>query len=336
MTKAWLILTAMVVISLSAAAQNATSADFKLALPDHRGQLIWSADGFKIIQSSAKPGGREIGIRGKDESGRLTFLGFLFLFPDQAPLTSAKCRDGVVEPTKKSNPKLRILATPEMTSPGGLPVSMASYSAPGSGGTTVYSVRGFVATGDICGDLEVYSDSPISADDAAVKKIFASYRLDENYAPQFSDVFLYAQILYQAQMYKAAAPVYETALAKLKENPGAAAKLMSDPKTATRVLTDQAGMAYGMSGEIQKARSLFEKAIIEDPDYPLYYYNLACADAEEKNLPGARNHLQQAFARKANVISGESMPDPTKDDSFLPYRGNKEFWKLLESLQAGK
>ena len=92
-------------------------------------------------------------------------------------------------------------------------------------------------------------------------------------------------------------------------------------------------MAYGMSGDSQKARSLFEKAIAEDPDYPMYYYNLACADAEDKNLAGAREHLQQAFARKANVISGETMPDPTRDDSFLPYRDNKAFWAFLKSLR---
>jgi len=233
---------------------------------------------------------------------------------------------------KKSNPKLKILETSEETSPDNLPISLVSYTAPGPDGRPVYSVRGFVATGDICGDLEVYSDTPISADDAVLKKIFASYRLDESYSPQFNDVFLYAQILYQERMYKAAGPIFEAALVKLKENPGMASKMLRDTKTARRVVTDQAGMAYGMSGDITKARSLFEKAIVEDPDYPMYYYNLACADAEEKNLAAARNHLQQAFARKANVISGESMPDPTKDDSFLPYRSNKEFWAFLETL----
>lgn len=327
---------AVVVSGFSAVAQTASDGNFRLALPDHRGQLTWSAEGFKIIQSSAKPGGREIGIRGRDESGRLTFLGFLFLIPEEAPLTSAKCRAGAVESMKKGNPKLKILETSGKALPDALQISMASYSAPGSEGKTVYSVRGFVATGDICGDLEVYGGSPITADDDVLKKIFASYRLDENYAPQFRDVFLYAQILYQARMYKAAAPTFEAALAKLKEDPGAAARMMKDARTATRVVTDQAGMAYGMSGDIQKARSLFEKAIVEDPDYPMYYYNLACADAEEKNLAGARDHLQQAFARKANVISGEAMPDPTKDDSFLPYRNNKEFWTFLENLQSKK
>jgi tetratricopeptide (TPR) repeat protein len=192
-------------------------------------------------------------------------------------------------------------------------------------------VRGFVAIGDICGDLEIYRDSPIAAENADVKKIFASYRFDENHSPQFGDVFLYAQLLYKAHEYKAAAPIFENAIARLRETPDT--QLMSDRKTMNRVVTDQAGMAYGMSGNNQRARSLFKKAIVQDPDYPLNYYNLACADAEEKKLVDARTHLQEAFARKANVIPGETMPDPTKDDSFLPYRDNKEFWGFLESLQ---
>ncbi len=100
-----------------------------------------------------------------------------------------------------------------------------------------------------------------------------------------------------------------------------------------RVATDQAGMAYGLAGNIPKARAIFEAAVAKDPQYPMYYYNLACADAEEKKLADARDHLQQAFARKANVIRGETMPDPTKDDSFLPYRDNKEFWTFVESLR---
>lgn len=170
--------------------------------------------------------------------------------------------------------------------------------------------------GWILGDLEFYSDTPITAEDADLRRVFASYQLDENYVPVFSDVLLYAQILYEAHMYKEAAPVCETALAKLSENP------YNDARTMKRVATDQAGMAYGMSGDIQKARAMFDKAIAEDPDYPMYYYNPACAD-EEKNLVDARKHLQEAFKRKANVVPGESMPDPTADDSFLPYRNNK-------------
>jgi hypothetical protein len=331
MKRAGLVPVVVIAFCFAAVAQTTNDADFKLALPEHRGQLSWSADGFKIIQSSAKPNGRELGIRGKDESGRLTFLGFLFLFPEQAPLTSATCRDGVMEPEKKSDANLKILATSDSTRPGGPPVSLVSYTTRGNKGKTVYMVRGFTGTDDICGDLEFYSDTPITADDASLKKAFASYYFDENYSPQINDVFIYAQVLYQAHMYKAAAPIFEIALAKLREKPDTA--FMRDAKTTRRVLTDQAGISYGMSGDIPKARSLFEKAIAEDPDYPMYYYNLACADAEDKNLVGAKQHLQEAFARKANVLPGEAMPDPMTDDSFLPYRDNKEFWAFLKSLR---
>jgi hypothetical protein len=47
-------------------------------------------------------------------------------------------------------------------------------------------------------------------------------------------------------------------------------------------------------------------------------------------------HLQQAFDRKANVNQGESMPVPTEDDSFLPYKDNRPFWTFLQGLKVGK
>lgn len=300
---------------------------FKLALVDHTGQLSWSAEGFKIIESSAKPGGTEIGLRGQDASSKLTFLGFLFLVPEEAPLTSAKCLEGVMGPEKKSSPSLKVLWAEEISQPGNLPVSLVSYTAKGEGGKTLYTVRGFVANGDVCGDLEIYSYTPLGLQDSNLRKIFSSFHLNEKYAPQFKDLFLYAQILYQHQMYGPAAPVYEKALAKLNDDPGST-------QTMKRVITDQAGMSYGMSGNVAKARAIFEKAVAADPDYPLYYYNLACADAEEKNLAGAKKHLQEAFDRKANAIPGEHMPDPTQDDSFLPYRNNKEFWTFVQGLSG--
>ena len=300
---------------------------FKLALPEHNGQLHWSAPGFRVIEFSAKSNGNEIGIRGKDQPGNTTFLAFLFVFSDLAPLSGNKCRDGILGPEKKQNPTLKVVSSSEYAVPEGSPVSLVTYTAKGTGGKTSYIVRGFIATGEMCGDLEFYSDTPLSADDPLLKNAFASYGFDQAYVPRYKDVLLYAQVLYEHRMYAAAGPKFELALAKLREQPE------GDIRTMTRALTDQAGMAYGISGNVSKSRAVFEKAVSEDPDYPLYYYNLACADAAEKNLTAARDHLQKAFERKANVLKGESMPDPTKDDSFLPYRNNKDFWRFLESLR---
>lgn len=129
---------ASVVVAFSAVAQPTFDGGFRLALPEHRGQLSWSADGFKVVQSSAKPGGREIGIRGKDRSGRLAFLGFFSLFPDQAPLTSAKCRDGVLDPEKKSNKTLKVLTVSDVAQANSMPVSLVSYTSEGRNGKTAY------------------------------------------------------------------------------------------------------------------------------------------------------------------------------------------------------
>jgi hypothetical protein len=315
--------------TLAAVSTLACAADntYKLALVDHPGQLIWSSEGFKVIEFSAKPNGHEMGIRAQDASGHLTALGFLFLVPEQAPLTSAKCRDGVMGPEKTQNASLKILESTEIARPGGQPVAVVSYTTNG-GGKTAYMVRGFIATGDLCGDLEFYSETPIHAGDPDLKQLLASYQLQDKYAPRFTDIFFYGQILYQKHKYADAAPIFEKALGHVNDLPDATLKTMK------RVATDQAGIAYGISGNSVKARAVFEKAIVEDPEYPLFYYNLACADAEEKNLAAAKKHLQQAFDRKANIIPGETMPDPTTDNSFTPYRDNKEFWAFVEGLRG--
>ena len=321
---------AICVLSFSIVAMTARAQDpvkdgtFALALPDHQGQLKWNAEGFKIVQSSAKSNGREIGVRANGGSSQVTLLGFLFLFPEQAPMTSTKCRGGVLEPAKKSDPTIQIAGTTEMGRSDGPPVALVAYVRQDKNGKLVYSVRGFLAMGDICGDLEIYGNDVNVIKDPNLKKVWESYHFDPDYSPQFNDVFLYGQILYRDQAFKEAAPIFELALTKLKDD--------GNQNTWRRVATDQAGMAYGISGDITKARNIFKSAIKADPDYPLYYYNLACADAQEKKLADGRNHLEQAFARKENVIPGETMPDPSKDDSFMPYRNDKDFWTFVESL----
>ena len=91
-------------------------------------------------------------------------------------------------------------------------------------------------------------------------------------------------------------------------------------------------MSLGMSGDIKDSRAVAGKAIATDPDYPLNYYNLACADAEQGDATAAKLHLQQAFDRQANVLKGESMPDPTKDDSILKLKKNEAFWAFVLTL----
>ena len=91
-------------------------------------------------------------------------------------------------------------------------------------------------------------------------------------------------------------------------------------------------MAYGISGSLEKARALVERAIREDPDYPINYYNLACVSAEEGDKGKMLTNITLAFQRKANVLNGEHMPDPRTDSSFQKYVRDDDFIRLMKKL----
>jgi len=82
---------------------------------------------------------------------------------------------------------------------------------------------------------------------------------------------------------------------------------------------DQLVMSYGISGQLKKTHTVLDQAIRQDPDYPLNYYNLACAFAEEGDKAQMLKNLDLAFERKANMLKGEQIPDPRTDSSFQKY-----------------
>ena len=133
------------------------------------------------------------------------------------------------------------------------------------------------------------------------------------------------QSLFRREKYSESVGPYEKAR-ELERN---GSKLTSDQH---RILIDQLVMAYGMSGEMKKARLLLDDAIQKDPEYPLNYYNLACAFAEEGDKSKVLENLSLAFQRKANILRGEKMPDPRTDSSFQKYVRDEDFVKLMAKL----
>lgn len=116
---------------------------------------------------------------------------------------------------------------------------------------------------------------------------------------------------------------------KARELEKSGKKLTSDQH---RILVDQLAMAYGISGDLQKARALLEDAIRQDPAYPLNYYNLACAFAEAGDKDRALANLALAFQHKDQTLKGETMPDPRTDSSFQKYIRDDDFMKLMKKI----
>jgi tetratricopeptide (TPR) repeat protein len=103
-------------------------------------------------------------------------------------------------------------------------------------------------------------------------------------------------------------------------------------KNLWRVLIDNLSIAYGITHDLTSAREALMYGVSKDPDYPLFYYNLACVAAEKGDLPDTENYMKLAFERRENMIPGETFPDARVDDSFQKLLLQKEFRQFLASL----
>jgi tetratricopeptide (TPR) repeat protein len=141
------------------------------------------------------------------------------------------------------------------------------------------------------------------------------------------DLFLKGSRYFVDQNFSASIPPYQAAF-DLEE------KKTELSKTNWRVLVDNLAMAYGITGDLAGSERIYNLGITKDPEFPNFYYGLACVYAGRDNMDKTKEYLRKAFQYRANVIAGESMPDPAKDDSFEKYMTNPEFQEFVKSLNA--
>jgi len=125
--------------------------------------------------------------------------------------------------------------------------------------------------------------------------------------------------------YKKAIPPYQKALDREKAN-------RTVSQAIWRVLVDNLGMSYGISGDLEKAKDTFEYGLSKDPKYPMFHYNMACTYAEMNDVDKTIEYLKRAFEYKDNMIKGERFPDPWGDDSFQRFMNNEKFVNVLKEL----
>lgn len=236
------------------------------------------------------------------------------------------CRKDAVDPIIKNEGKLiSERVDGEAKNSADYSIATTSYmTAIGDTKAKQHSLFAFAGDAKTCAEIHVSTLAGKPNEDSNLKEAISEFNPKLGYQPVAQDYFLIATLLFKRSP-GLAAPYYKSSLDKL---PTAQQSL-----TARRVITDQLVMSLGMSGDLTNSRAVAQKAIENDPDYPLNYYNLACADAEQGKSADAKLHLQQAFDRKANTIPGEKIPDPTQDDSIQKLKKNKEFWAFVQTLK---
>src|SRR4030095_14824662 len=125
--------------------------------------------------------------------------------------------------------------------------------------------------------------------------------------------------------YENAIPPYRRALEQEKINPTLERNLW-------RVLIDNLGMAYGVTGDLKKAKETFEYGLSKDPKYPMFHYNMACTYAEMDNMDKAIEYLRNAFEYRENMIKGERFPNPARDSSFSRFMKDEKFRSALKEM----
>jgi tetratricopeptide (TPR) repeat protein len=269
----------------------------------------------------------------EDASTHMTLS--VILFPNNTGKPTAEsCRKDVLDPLlqhMESEAVLKNKALDTHVTSAGASLATATYLITNMSKLIDLPVKqenvfAFLGNAHTCAEIHLSKMDYTPADLPIFNTALDNFSFDGDYQPTSKDYTLLALLYFrQAQNYPAAAVYYQRALDTLP---------IAQPPNPTlrRYLTDQLAMSYGIAGDLKRSRAVNEQAIQDDPDYPLYYYNLACADAESGNATAARTHLQQAFDRRSNVLPGEHLPDPTTDDSILKLKNNQTFWAFVQSL----
>ena len=192
--------------------------------------------------------------------------------------------------------------------------------------------------------VDIHLSKPLytPADKAAFDELLSSFRFVDKApapattaapataaAPAGNSMLLFRKgsFYFMSQQYKESIAPYQQALDLEKTNPSLEKKLWY-------VLVDNLAMAYGITGDLANSQTVIEYGISKDPNYPMFYYNLACVAAEKGDAAGAKTNLKLAYDRRANVLSGETLADARTDDSFQKLMQQSDFRNFANKLYS--
>jgi hypothetical protein len=318
-------------VALSAIAACAQQpATFNFVAPNGNGRVIlppgkdWQPQSIVLLDAGTRPV-----VTFKNNVSGIDLSVILFPNDTGAP-TSESCRGAVMRPilaNLANSAIVKNIAKETRPQANGSTLAVQSYFIERVGDTPLrqQNLFGFYGDRSICAEIHISKPVYISADAPQFESTLKLVRFESGYVPASHDFSTIGTIYFAAaQSYAAAAIYYQRALDLLGSSP-------SDLNTR-RFLVDQLSISYGLSGDMTRSRKINEDAIVTDPDYPTYYYDLACVDAEEGKVDAARAHLQQAFDRRRNVLPGETFPDPATDDSFAKLKDDQGFWDFVNQM----
>jgi tetratricopeptide (TPR) repeat protein len=197
------------------------------------------------------------------------------------------------------------------------------------------NIHAYLGSGNLCAEVHLSKvqfqpeDQKLFEDVLSTVHLLPDEKADEA-ADGGSDALLYVaqgSQYYLKRDFHEAAKFYQKALDLEKQK-------RTLPSDVFRVLVDNLGMAYGISGKLDRAKETLAYGIAQDPEYPMFYYNMACTYGEMDKMEAALEQLRLAYKYRANMIAGEGpLPNPLTDDSFRKFVGNETFVQAVREMQ---
>jgi tetratricopeptide (TPR) repeat protein len=290
----------------------------EFSLPEKNWALEMNLKGFELDQVSFRDdfSGRSLQASRKDQGLVIS----AFLVPAREKWTSVMYRDNTWEILSK---RFDYEQVRKWERDGWALVEGLNRNVEGIKNINQMHIFGYVTREDAWIDIHISKALFKPEDEVLFRALLDTIRVVD-YQQTIRDNFFYGTVAYNKNNYPLAIRYYEMALE--------AEKIKSElQKELWYALVDNLTMAYGLSGNLQKARATADYGLTKDPEYPLFYYNQACTSAEEGDLESALRHLEGAFKYKTNMLKGEKFPDPAKDNSFKKFLNDKRFKTFLKT-----
>lgn len=317
-------------LAVPMAGQQSGTGKAQISIPKMDGVLQLDV-GPTRWETQVRPDGKETQLRALDRTDRLFITAFLQKVKFAA--SSEKCRDEWWPMTEKST-RIKREELRQFESNG---MAVVEYMVPEFRGIAVRqkTVHAYLGGRNLCAEVHLSKEQFVPEDEKLFSDVLATVRLltdesaQENPVPDPGRKYLAeGSQFYLQHKYSAAAERYQKALDLEKQS-------HTLDKNLFRVLVDNLGMAYGLTGRLSQAEETFKYGLTRDAEYPLFYYLLGCTYGEMGKMDESLEQLRQAYKYKDNVIPGESLPDPLQDDSFRKLVKDKRFLEAVDQMKRG-
>jgi hypothetical protein len=321
-------------IAGTAGAQAEASTRTVVAFPNGQGGVSLELPGFQPDTNETKADGRRYFKASHPETGVIVSVTL-----ERGPRPAS--RDGCVAHLAKLKVGPFVVRGHDITFESSAPTPRLEYTIAETQGIQVEqkNVRTCLSQGNLYADIHLSKVLYTPADQPLFEAVLNTLHTLQSPVPSAGqptsanrpsslDLFRKGSAYYLRRQYTESIPFYQQAVNLEKAAPQL-------EKSVWRVLVDNLGMAYGMTGHLTEAKETFDYGLSIDPEYGMFHYNLACTYAEMGSREEAKQSLALAFRDRHNHNPGEAgLPDPRRDSSFQRLMREPDFRAFVEQLMG--